>query len=100
MKDLNTLLRSRWVTGTYADMTATDGADALLKVLRERRKELIFRGRRWTDLRRLNKDPRFAKTIVRKINGALINCYQVIPVMYFLFRMMKIELSGIEQNVR
>jgi hypothetical protein len=69
MNDLNTLLRKRWNTGTYTDMTATDAADALVKVLAERRKELLFRGLRWTDLRRLNKESQFAITITRSLNG-------------------------------
>ncbi|MET0395152.1 MAG: RagB/SusD family nutrient uptake outer membrane protein [Chitinophagaceae bacterium] len=54
MSDLNTLLRKRWRTGTFTDMTATSAADALSKVLMERRKSLAFRGMRWTDLRRFN----------------------------------------------
>lgn len=70
MADLNTLLRTRWVTGTYIDLTATTADDALAKVIIERRKELVMRGMRWTDLRRLNKDQRFAKTLSRTILGA------------------------------
>lgn len=67
--DLNTLLRQRWATGTYIDLVTSTAADALVKVLTERRKELIMRAQRWTDLRRLNKDSRFAKTLTRIING-------------------------------
>ncbi|MCX2486792.1 RagB/SusD family nutrient uptake outer membrane protein [Pedobacter sp. MR2016-24] len=65
MGDLNTLLRTRWKIGTYVDMAAVDGTDALNKVVAERRKELLMRGLRWTDLRRLNKDTRFARTLSR-----------------------------------
>lgn len=69
MADLNTLLRTRWVTGTFTDLTAVTAVDALTKILTERRKELIMRGQRWTDLRRLNKDSRFAVTLTRTGGG-------------------------------
>lgn len=67
MTDLNTLLRNRWKTGTYTNMTAASATDALAKVLTERRKELVMRGQRWTDLRRLNKDDRFKKDLSRSV---------------------------------
>lgn len=69
MADLNTLMKNRYVTNTYTDMIATTEDDALNKILLERRKELIFRGLRWSDLRRLNKDNRFKTDMVRKKNG-------------------------------
>lgn len=73
MADLNTLLINRWNnnggTLSYQNMIANSGDDALVKILNERRKELVMRGLRWVDLRRLNKDPRFTKTLSRKING-------------------------------
>lgn len=71
MNDLNTLLTARFETNTYSQIAATDAGDALNKVLAERRKELVGRGLRWIDLRRLNKEPRFAKTLVRKVNGTV-----------------------------
>ncbi|HEX9513937.1 MAG TPA: RagB/SusD family nutrient uptake outer membrane protein [Puia sp.] len=69
MNDLNTLLQTRLRTGTFTPVVATDAGDALLKVLTERRKELLYRGLRWTDLRRLNKEPQLAITLHRTVNG-------------------------------
>lgn len=69
MKDLNDLLRTRWVADTYIDQSANSETEALQLILTERRKELLMRGLRWTDLRRLNTDSRFNKTLTRTING-------------------------------
>lgn len=42
----------------------------LERILEERKKELVFTGScRWEDLRRLNKDPKYAKTLVRRLAG-------------------------------
>ena len=69
INDLNTLLSSRWRSGTFVPFSAIDANDALHQILAERRKELLFRGTRWTDLRRLNKDPQFASTSYRLVGG-------------------------------
>jgi tetratricopeptide (TPR) repeat protein len=72
MKDLNDLLVTRWkkISGvsTYVDQTATDATDALNKILFERRKELVHRGLRWTDLRRLNLEGADI-TLIRIVNN-------------------------------
>ncbi|MBO9635963.1 MAG: RagB/SusD family nutrient uptake outer membrane protein, partial [Chitinophagaceae bacterium] len=56
MSVLNTLLRNRWVRGTYIDRIALTRDAALKIILEERKKELVFRGTRWADLKRLNKE--------------------------------------------
>jgi starch-binding outer membrane protein, SusD/RagB family len=56
MNDINTLLLQRWKTGTFPGYSASSPAEALDTVLLERRKELPFRGVRWSDLRRFNQE--------------------------------------------
>jgi len=71
MTDLNTVLRSRWSAGAYLDKVAESAQQALSMVLNERRKGLMMRGLRWSDLRRLNKEQVFAKTVSRTVNGKI-----------------------------
>jgi len=67
---LNTLLEMRFVDGN-ADTVLESQNDVLRIVLNERRKELVFRGLRWSDLRRLNTDPKYAKLLERMVDGQL-----------------------------
>ncbi|QEC78859.1 RagB/SusD family nutrient uptake outer membrane protein [Mucilaginibacter ginsenosidivorax] len=100
IKDLNTLLVKRWKSNTFIPYTASSSDDALKQILLERRKELLYRGLRWTDLRRLNKDSRFAITLTRNLNGVV---YSLPPndKRYALpIPDNEIQLSGIAQNVR
>ncbi|WP_316743273.1 RagB/SusD family nutrient uptake outer membrane protein [Pedobacter antarcticus] len=68
MADLNKLRESRW-DSSYTPVTANSSEEALKLVLLERRRELPFRALRWSDLRRLNKDARFAVTLRRTLEG-------------------------------
>jgi starch-binding outer membrane protein, SusD/RagB family len=68
MSDLNKLLKQRWLTNTFVPYSASTPDEALDLVLAERRKELPFRGVRWSDLRRFNKEGRNA-TLTRLLNG-------------------------------
>lgn len=100
MADIDALLIKRYKTGTYTTQTATTQDSALSIIIRERRKELAFRGLRWMDLRRLRDDTRFAKNLVRVING---NAYSLPPsdLRYaFLIPDPEIKTSGIAQNLR
>ncbi|WP_165806493.1 RagB/SusD family nutrient uptake outer membrane protein [Chitinophaga parva] len=54
--DLNTLLVKRYIEGTFTPYKATDASTSLSLVLQERRKELVFRDLRWSDIKRLNLD--------------------------------------------
>ncbi len=69
LDDLNRLLKTRYEEDYFEPLELTDQEKALRIVLSERKKELAFRGHRWSDLRRLNKDPRFEETLTRKLDG-------------------------------
>lgn len=56
MSDLNTVLQTRYKTGTFIPLTATDPTNALQIILTERRKELLMRCLRFADIKRLNKE--------------------------------------------
>lgn len=56
MDDLNKLLLNRYITGTFTPLTAASKEEAIDHIRNERRKELAFRGLRWPDLRRFNKE--------------------------------------------
>lgn len=65
IKALNDLLVTRWEAGNYTEIpTSTPSDQALSLILKERRKELLMRGLRWSDLRRLNN-----VDLVRMIDG-------------------------------
>jgi tetratricopeptide (TPR) repeat protein len=67
LADLNLLLENRYAEGfTPLDLK---GKELLKRIIEERRKELVFRGIRWMDLRRLNQDPEFAVTLRRTVAG-------------------------------
>lgn len=97
---LNKLLIKRYVGGTFVPSTVTDPQEALSLILRERRKELLYRGIRWSDLRRLNLATATQKTLIRNLNGSV---YELKPnsLNYTLpIPENVIQVSGLIQNER
>lgn len=101
METLNALLKTRWEADRFTPYAIDDPDEALDLVVSERYKELAFRGGiRWGDLKRLNKEPRFAKVLTRVIDGAT---YELPPndLRYtLLIPHSVIDQTGIEQNSR
>ncbi|GGH18172.1 membrane protein [Sphingobacterium alkalisoli] len=54
LKDLNILLKHRFRHDTFQPLVVDNDQEVLTLILQERRKELIFRGLRWMDIKRLN----------------------------------------------
>jgi tetratricopeptide (TPR) repeat protein len=100
LADLNTLLQKRYKIGSFTPRTAANKDDALSQVLTERRKELVYRNLRWTDLRRLNQDPGLAITLKRTYNGTVYTLPPNDPKYTFPIPDDEIRSSGIEQNIR
>ncbi len=100
--DLNKFLLNRIEKEFFTPVVDND-ADNLLKIiLDERRKELVNRSVRWLDLRRLNRDPRFKKTLLHTLNidGRKME-YKLPPEPEnYVFKIPKevIDIAGIEQN--
>lgn len=66
---LNTLRKKRFRPADYEDLTAATPEVALTLTIAERRRELVFKGLRWFDLKRLNQEDRFKKTLQRIYKG-------------------------------
>lgn len=99
LADLNYLRKNRWM-GSYAPIVISDPVSVLEYILTERRKELLFRGLRWQDLRRLNRDSRFAKTLSRVLDDNTYVLYPNDSRYVFPLDEEELRLSGIQQNIR
>ncbi|WP_312288471.1 MULTISPECIES: RagB/SusD family nutrient uptake outer membrane protein [Bacteroidota] len=98
MQMLNKLLAARFKTNTFIPLTASTKVEALDIILSERRKELLKRGLRFQDLKRLNRDPRYAKTLIRIVGDKTYTLppndrRYIFPIPQYI-----INYSGIEQN--
>lgn len=99
LDDLNFLLLNRWKTGTFDPINITDQTLLLNNILLERRKELLMRGHRWMDIKRLNKEGSNIN-LVRKLDGQVYmltagDLRFALPIPEDV-----IELSGMLQNPR
>ena len=99
LADLNFLAKHRYNSDGNIFAPSAPG-EILQLVLEERKKQLLFRGVRWTDLKRLNKEERFQTTIKRNLNGKLYELKPNDPRYLLPIPESVIDLSGIEQNIR
>lgn len=97
---LNHLLDHRYKKGSFIPYTFKNIGEALKTILIERRKELFMRGTRWEDLKRLNKEPEFATTLVREIEGVKYDLPPNDPRWVWPIPDNEVELNNLEQNLR
>lgn len=99
MGDLNDFLIKRWEKEEFIPYQILPPAEALKLVLNERRKTLLMRGLRWTDLKRLNRDG--ANILVTRTINAKTFYLRPNDLKYALpIPEEVIESSGIIQNPR
>jgi hypothetical protein len=95
----NRLRQNRYARGTYASTTFLEASSALELVLLERRKELVWRGIRWDDIKRLN--GRGAGIVLRRTLGGKVHTLEPTSGRYvFNIPQDEINRSGIAQNER
>lgn len=99
LKDLNYLLKNRY-DSSFESFSTMDADELLKRIIDERKKELVLRGVRWEDLRRLNKEPKFAKTLVRVVEGQRYELPPNDPRYVWPIPDQEILMSGIQQNIR
>lgn len=97
LADLNTLLINRYLAASFIPIITSTSAEALAIILSERRKELITRGIRWSDIKRFNKE-----TPVWNLKRIISGQTFTLPANDQRFALPLpvdiIELSGISQN--
>ena len=98
LDNINTLLVNRYRAGSFIPLNMTDAGELLDTILTERRKELLYRALRWTDLRRLNLEQGHAKTIYRKINNEVLTLPPGSPRYTFEIDRNSVNHSDLPQN--
>lgn len=99
MATLNHLLRHRMDQATFTGLTASTKEEALQLVRQERRKELLFRGLRWMDLKRYNREGA-NMTLSRTLGDKTYTLPPNSPKWLYPIPTNEINTSGIEQNPR
>lgn len=103
LSDLNQLMTNRFRKtngkSTYTPLVTTNASNALQIILTERRKELVMRGLRWMDIKRLNKEGGNI-ALTRTLNKQMYT----LPANDFRFALpipeLVIDISGMQQNLR
>jgi hypothetical protein len=99
MKMLNDLLITRWKAETFIPFMANSKEEALQLIRKERQKELLFRGIRWSDLKRYNRDGANI-TLTRTIENKQYSLPPNDPRYAVAISEEIIKLSGMPQNHR
>ncbi|UCS93294.1 RagB/SusD family nutrient uptake outer membrane protein [Echinicola marina] len=99
LENLNYLLEHRFEAGKFEPIAGISGEVLLERILEERRKELVFRGLRWEDLRRLS-GSQYEKTVTRDLDGEIYTLEPGSPKYAYPIPMDELQLNDMKQNPR
>lgn len=94
------LLANRYVDNVLTVDIPQNQSGLLYWILDERQKEMVGRGTRWTDLKRLNGDNDTHTDLSRIYDGEVYRLPAESSRYVFAIPLDEIEISGLEQNIR
>lgn len=97
---INTLRKNRFEKNVDYELHSNDKKEVMQWILQERQRELVFRGLRWEDLRRLNKEMDYPVTLEKTLNSGLIRIVPNDSRYVFPIPPNAIAIGGYEQNIR
>lgn len=100
MEVMMTLLMKRFVDNDITVDIPRDKEELLDWILKERRKELVGRGTRWSDLKRLNRSGNKQTDLARHYQGERYELPANSSRYVFAIPVSEVEISGLEQNTR
>lgn len=101
LSDIQSLMKNRYIESTELPAVPSETSEELLSfILDERRKELVFRGRRWQDLKRYSRHSDRNVSLKRNINGVTYELIPGSPKWVWPIPPDVIQISGVEQNRR
>src|SRR5690606_23415263 len=97
---LTKLLSNRYTLNAFSIPPINEKVELIKFIINERKKELLFRGIRWSDLRRFNKEKEFEMTLYRTVGGQNYELHPndkryVLPIPDDV-----VVLTGMTQNAR
>jgi len=98
LTDLNYIRSHRFKAENYTDLSSENQDEVMDWVLNERRIELAWIGLRWFDMKRLNKEVKYQKTLTRTYKGKTIVFEPNSELWVFPFPGSILEEGLIEQN--
>lgn len=100
LADLNSLLERRTDHGSFSAIQGLESDVLLDRIIMEWRREMVFRGNRWEFLRRLNREPRYSRTLQRHLDGVDFLLPPGDPRYTWPIPDEVVRLSGMQQNPR